>query len=587
MPTEEFIRRIRATLTGETSLEELGRWLDALTASDPDSAVRLSAELEAAYARNEVRYDLYLLLKDRLMPRTLPPRGSRQPTGPAVTRLRTAARAPTDATMLRSPTNPAVRTTGARSTSPTQASVGFEDASEWTLAVARTLESGIVIKNRFVLEHNVGAGGMGTVFKARDIRKEEAQDRNPYVAIKFLNDEFRQHPEALKALQRETRRAQTLAHPNIVTVYDFDREGTLIYMTMEFLEGEPLDEDIRRHPQGLPFAESWPIIEGAGRALAYAHERGIVHADFKPGNVFVASDHRVKVLDFGIARAVQRHGESPAEGTKFDAGVLGALTPAYASPEMLLDQEPDPRDDVFALACVAYEVMTGRHPFGGLTALKAAHQGLRVKRPKSLKRTQHRAIEHALAFKREARTPSVAAFLEEFAPELGVQRRSARRTAAWVVAATLATAAVAAGIWWQTRPDPDEQLIRYVLAEAAKSPMPEDARDPEILEILLEQGRDYLTIAANDFNPSMLSQGVSSAYGAFKNVLRMDPNNMDAAHGIVEVVHLYEAEINRAMEAGDYKRAAELIGYAQDIAPDRTSLDAMAKRVAEKTGATG
>ena len=152
-----------------------------------------------------------------------------------------------------------------------------------------------------MLEERVGEGGMGVVFKARDLRKEEAQDRDPYVAIKFLNPNSVRHPESLKALQRETRRAQTLAHPNVVTVYDFDRDGTLIYMTMEFLAGEPLDLHIKRHAQGLRFREAWPIIEGAGRALMYAHEQGVIHADFKPSNVFV-SDKKAKVLDFGIAR---------------------------------------------------------------------------------------------------------------------------------------------------------------------------------------------------------------------------------------------------------------------------------------------
>ena len=176
------------------------------------------------------------------------------------------------------------------------------------------LEPGTIIKDRFVLEKRLGEGGMGVVFKARDLRKEEARDRDPYVAIKFLNSEFRRHPEAFMALQRETRRAQALAHPNVVTVHDFDRDGTLIYMTMEFLEGEPLDRFIQRHPQGLRFKEAWPIIEGCSRALAYAHEQGVVHADFKPGNVFVAGERKVKVLDFGIARAVTRHGEDASRG---------------------------------------------------------------------------------------------------------------------------------------------------------------------------------------------------------------------------------------------------------------------------------
>src|SRR6185312_12459404 len=114
------------------------------------------------------------------------------------------------------------------------------------VADAPTLGAGSVVKDRFVLEEELGRGGMGIVFKARDLRKEEAQDRNPYVALKVLNEEFKRHPESLKALQRESRKAQHLAHPNVVTVYDFDRDGANVFMVMELLEGRSLDRLIRK-----------------------------------------------------------------------------------------------------------------------------------------------------------------------------------------------------------------------------------------------------------------------------------------------------------------------------------------------------
>src|SRR5262249_6385782 len=104
---------------------------------------------------------------------------------------------------------------------------------------------GQVLNNRFVLKEELGAGGMGTVFKAVDLRKEEAQDRNPFVAVKVLNEDFRRHPEALKTLQREAKKAQALAHPNVINVHDFDRDGTVLYMTMEYLPGRSLDSIVR------------------------------------------------------------------------------------------------------------------------------------------------------------------------------------------------------------------------------------------------------------------------------------------------------------------------------------------------------
>jgi serine/threonine protein kinase len=107
---------------------------------------------------------------------------------------------------------------------------------------------GSVINDRFVIEGILGRGGMGVVYRARDLRKEETGDRDPFVALKVLSDEFRRDPRMVIALQRESRKAQTLAHPNIATVYDFDRDGDIVYLTMEELDGQPLNDVIREHP---------------------------------------------------------------------------------------------------------------------------------------------------------------------------------------------------------------------------------------------------------------------------------------------------------------------------------------------------
>ena len=133
---------------------------------------------------------------------------------------------------------------------------------------------GGVLKERFVLEEVIGSGGMGVVFKALDLRKQEAKDKDPYVAIKVLNSDFRNNPVSFIALQRETKKAQTLSHPNVVTVYDFDRDGDHVFMTMEYLRGQPLYRFIKDNcRKGLPFKCAWPIIRGMGEALAYAHKK--------------------------------------------------------------------------------------------------------------------------------------------------------------------------------------------------------------------------------------------------------------------------------------------------------------------------
>jgi serine/threonine protein kinase len=282
--------------------------------------------------------------------------------------------------------------------------------------------TGDTLNNRFVLEECLGVGGMGTVYKALDLRKLEASDRKPYLAIKVLNVQFRGNPNSLVALQREARKAQVLAHRNIITVYDFDRDGPIVYLTMEYLSGKPLSQLLRTPGyQGMPVRAALPIVRGMCAALAYAHERGFVHCDFKPANVFLTTNAEVKVIDFGIARVFQRP-EEESDATVFDPGSLGALTPAYASPEMIEHREPDPRDDIYALGCITYELLTGHHPFDRLSATQARNADFKPQRPPNLDARQWRALRAALSFDRATRMPSVTRFIAEFDNEARAEK---------------------------------------------------------------------------------------------------------------------------------------------------------------------
>lgn len=275
------------------------------------------------------------------------------------------------------------------------------------------LRVGSVVNDRFVIAGILGRGGMGVVYRARDLRKEETGDRDPFVALKVLSDEYRRDPRMVVALQRESRKAQTLAHPNIATVYDFDRDGDIVYLTMEELDGQPLNELIREHPLGLPKAEALSIVRGLSLGLAYAHNKNIIHSDFKPGNAFFTSSKQVKILDFGIARAAPLERFEASEQTRFDAGEIGALTPSYAACEMFEGREPHPADDVYALAIVAYQLFSGRHPFDSVAAPQARQQGLEPKPVKGLGRREWRAIRRGLAFDREDRSQHAAEFLAD------------------------------------------------------------------------------------------------------------------------------------------------------------------------------
>jgi peptidoglycan hydrolase-like protein with peptidoglycan-binding domain len=289
---------------------------------------------------------------------------------------------------------------------------------------ARALQAGDVLAHRFVIEEKIGSGGMGSVFKARDLRREEAQDRHPYVAVKTLNVDLLQREDSLKILQREARKAQGLSHPNIVRVYDFDRDGQTMFVTMELLEGLSLEAMIRANGlTGTTLSEALPILGQVASALEFAHAEGIVHSDLKPANILVLNNGRVKVIDFGIARAIPTPGLLTMDRTTFDIQALGALTPAYASPEMIEGLDPDPRDDAFAFACITYELLTGMHPFGRTPALAARVANLRPKRPARLSASQWRALQSGLELERAKRGASPARLLAAMQDKPTIWRR--------------------------------------------------------------------------------------------------------------------------------------------------------------------
>ena len=269
------------------------------------------------------------------------------------------------------------------------------------------LAPGDIVKGRFEVVEELGRGGMGLVYKARDLRKVEARDPDPFVAMKILSGDMAEFGLGFVALQREGKHAQSLNHPNIVKVFDFDRDGKLVYLTMELLRGEPLQLRLRDTDRPLTDDERLRIARGITSGLAYAHAQGLVHADIKPSNVFLGEDGEPKLLDFGIARARERD-------SVFDADDVGAMTMDYASPEMLAGERPQPADDVYALGCLLFRLYAGRHPFEHVPADQAAAQRLRPKFPTNLTRMQTRALARALAFRRAERFADAAALGRAF-----------------------------------------------------------------------------------------------------------------------------------------------------------------------------
>jgi serine/threonine protein kinase len=310
---------------------------------------------------------------------------------------------------------------------------------------------GDVLLGRFRLQRIIGRGGMGVVFAANDLQMQG----EPLIAVKLLNEDMRDFPVAAMALERECRKVRMLAHDGIVRVFEFYRAGEQTFITMELLEGESLDLIIKRFPNGVPWGDAWMIIRAAAEALAYAHRQKppFVHSDFKPSNVFCTRSGQIKVLDYGVARAARASDKAATNLSIFDPAQYGALTPAYASAEMLAGLNADVRDDVYALACVTYEVLCGEHPFARRPADQARALMLKPNSIPGLGSRVNRALAHGLAVDRVYRSTSVAQFIEELGdppPPPDVRRRQYRQ---WALAATAVVAAVLAAIAvWRVLP---------------------------------------------------------------------------------------------------------------------------------------
>jgi serine/threonine protein kinase len=331
------------------------------------------------------------------------------------------------------------------------------------------LKPGLVIRDNYRLEEELGEGGMGVVWKAIDLIQEAGEARDSHVAIKFFSQDFKQHPDALKALVREFHRYKGFTHPNIVKAHGLGSIGDTFFLVMEFLKGIPLNEFIKSHENGISFIEAKPIIKDMAEALAHVHQEGIAHLDFKPANVFYDPDKKsAKVIDFGVARYLE---QSERAQTLFDPGALRALTPTYASYEMLLALEPSPRDDIYGLACVTYELLSGKHPFNRKKATTAKDEKLSPKRINGLNNQKNQALLRALAFERDERTPTVEKFLAELFPE--------KNPLKWVLVDVIVLGLASFAAWEYFKPTPEDTGNGPISVIQEQPPEPEKISLPQ------------------------------------------------------------------------------------------------------------
>ncbi|HEY7817074.1 MAG TPA: protein kinase, partial [Vicinamibacteria bacterium] len=326
----------------------------------------------------------------------------------------------------------------------------------------------------------IGRGGMGAVYRARDL----TLDRDVAIkALSFLNRGFPPDASTLRRFEREAKLLASLNHPNIAVIYDFFQAGDRSYLVLELVEGETLSSRLTRGP--LELAEAVRVATELAQALEEAHRKGIVHRDLKPSNVKLTPEGRVKVLDFGLAKASEESGDPNRQD--YDTPTLGAPTtrsgvilgtPGYMSPEQVRGLGTDKRADVWAFGCLLYEMLTGGRAFTGGTAGDALAAALRdevdwgrlpASTPPGIQRLLRRCLkQHTRERLQDIGDARIE--LEELAREESAQvsrdRGAPRLSAAALASALLLAFLLGGGIFWvlaRREPAAERSMMRASL----------------------------------------------------------------------------------------------------------------------------
>ncbi len=271
-------------------------------------------------------------------------------------------------------------------------------------------EPGSVVADRYTLEVHLGTGRYGEIYRAVDrLLSDPSLLLEHRVALHLLHPRVAQHTRLLQKLESSYREPHLWSHANVVKVRGFGSERGQYFLVMELLDGESLRARLDDPAsEQWSTAQSFAVLRAAGDALTYAHAKGAVHGELKPDSLFITTDREIKVLDL-----------LPASSPRTEASFVEDAAPNSAA-------NPDRRDDVFGLACIAYELLTGQRPYDGRSALEAANAGLALAPSPRLDARQWDAIARGLALRRADRTKTVAAFLTELGVANGEAPLAAR-----------------------------------------------------------------------------------------------------------------------------------------------------------------
>ena len=441
-------------------------------------------------------------------------------------------------------------------------------------ASEESLPPGFLLRDRFEIVELVYAAGMSQVYKAVDRLRRPEGAVDIHVAIKTMRPSIVANDEARLSLEREASISQSLPHPNIINIFDFNDHDGQFFLVMEWLEGESVNALLRRTSgNGVDAGLAQTVITGTAIGVQHAHRNNVVHADINPSNIFITDTQEIKLLDFGVARITSTPEQSEEER-------FGWVTQTYASPEVLSGVPPVVEDDVFSLACVAYRLLAGKHPFGGTLSLIAKEKQLSVEPVPGLPAREWEILCRALSYERSDRPGSVDDFVtwgtrvagnDEFVDQ--APRRPKPNQWTWLAA--LAAVVVLAGGFWLYQAGVLEEIMAPV-----ERALPEEAvlADPAIStsEALVAAAMQALG------DGQLVEPDEVNARALFRAALVLEPQNAEALRGLRTISDDFVQQAQAALSGDELTEAYAALNVATETDPANPAIGIVEQLVMAK-----
>ncbi|HHB52101.1 MAG TPA: hypothetical protein ENK75_03530, partial [Saprospiraceae bacterium] len=405
------------------------------------------------------------------------------------------------------------------------------------------IEEGTIIRDNYRLIQVIDEDGFGSVWQAIDLTVENKYQ--PYVAIKFVDQAlFKQDVDILKDLVHQysqVSRSKKIPNAHIVTADELDRFGNKIFTVMEFLAATSLKDLLKEYPKGLPFKKVKTIITSLAQTIAAAHKKGLTCLKLAPANIFYDPDRKIiKTIQFDIT--------SPFKEDQIEA---------YQSIESLSNLDPSSEDDIYALACITYELLTGTHPFAGKSALIASEENLFPKPIPQLEITAFQTLLRSLSFQKENRTIKIDEFLNKIF--------SKQKKYFMILIINIILIGAMTIVWFNnTVPKPETPKLEVI--PKIEIPKAEIPSEPQIeLNVLLEECKELYN---SQYYTSNDGGGDRTAVICYREILEREPNNIEAKNKLKTIENYYISRVKNNLHFKRLKQAEKWLIALKQVNPN-------------------